>query len=115
MTLPNSFTFTTQNAQYLNWTLTDPLTGNFINDAAVTATLYMDRSLSDPDDFPGTAVANFSALNLPFVSNGLYRGIIPNTFDTPTGGNYVLVVDATSPSYDPQHWETPSVVVVRGA
>ena len=126
MTLPNSFTFLAANGQYLNWTLTDPLTGDAINGATITATLYAGRDRDDPDTTPGTPVSGFTNVSLAFISApytseftgtlaNLYQGTITSAFDPEPGGNYVLVVDATAPSYQPQHWESPAVVRPRGS
>lgn len=126
MSIPNSFTFLAANGQYLNWTMTDALTGLAINTSTITATLYAGRDREDPDTIPGTPVPNFTNISLPFIAApytsvatgplaNLYQGIITSAFDPEPGGNYVLVVDATTPSYQPQHWEAPAVVRPRGS
>jgi hypothetical protein len=114
MTLPRMFIFLKENGQYLSWTLTDAMLPNqTIDTATVVATLYQDRDLSDPVTRPGTPVTDFTNLNLPFVSAGVYRGLVPSSFNPEVGADYVLVVDATAPGYEPQHWEKQSVVEVR--
>jgi len=110
--LPGTFTFFALTGQYLNWYMTDSLTKAPINNSVITATLYKDRSLTNPVGVPGTPVANFTAVSVAYVpnSNGQYRAIIPASFNPPLGSDYVLVVDAVTPGYANQHWEVQSNV-----
>jgi hypothetical protein len=111
--LPSAFNFYALTGQYLNWYMTDALTGVPINDSAITATLYQGRSLTNPTGQPGTPVTFFDAVTIEYVpnSNGQYRAIIPASFDpSPLGSNYVLVVDAVTPGYANQHWEVAATV-----
>ena len=111
--LPTIFTFYAGSGQYLNWYLQDSTTNQPIDNSVITATLYSGRSLTDPVDFPGTPVANFTGVTLAYVPRtlGQYQVIIPATFNPPLGTNYVLVVDAVTPGYNPQHWEIAAQVV----
>lgn len=112
MTVPNSFTLPGGITQYLNWTFVDGLNPtNPVNDAVVTATLYAGRSLADPDGIPGDPVTGLDGINLAFVSAGLYRGTINTNFNPERGGEYVLVVDAVSPTKGTGHYERPAVVI----
>jgi hypothetical protein len=110
--LPGSFTFYALTGQYLNWYMTDSVTKAPINNSVITATLYKDRSLTNPTGVPGTAVPNFTAVSVAYVpnSNGQYRAIIPASFNPALGSDYVLVVDAVTPGYANQHWEVQSTV-----
>jgi len=98
--------------QYLEWTINDgmlPL--QFVNNAAVVATLYHGRNVATGD--PGTPVPSATEIVLAFVANGLYRALLSASFDPHIGVDYLLVVDATAPGYESQHWEEPVVVEVR--
>jgi hypothetical protein len=111
--LPSIFTFFALSGQYLNWFLQDSLTNLPINNSVITATLYKDRSLTNPTGQPGTPVTFFTGVSIAYVpnTNGQYRAVIPATFDPPLGTDYVLVVDAVTPGYADQHWETAAQVV----
>src|SRR5438045_2127480 len=99
MTWPSRFNFKNRgNDQWLELgPLEDGLTVSnpaptYINDATVTAQLFQDRVIGD-DTRLGTLVATFGTLSLPYVasSNGIYRGLLAETFLAPAGTNYVLV------------------------
>lgn len=111
-TFPTIFTFLAGSGQYLNWFLQDSVTLQPINSAVVTATLYSGRSLTNPTGTPGTPVANFTNVPLPYVqrSAGQYQAIIPQSFNPTPGTGYVLVVDAATPGYNNMHWEVPATV-----
>jgi hypothetical protein len=110
----NSFTIPVNTVFTLTWTLTDAQ-GDPINNAAVTATLYAGRSVTNPTVTPGTPVAPINALNLPYVlgSAGQYSAAIAGTVNPPTDGTgYVLVINATINNGATQiyHTEQPAVV-----
>lgn len=72
--------------------VTDVSTGLFLNSATVTATLFDENGNADP---------TINALPLAYVPNtqGNYQGIVPATFNAPTGTGYTLqfrVVNQTS-------------------
>lgn len=113
MTVQKSFTFFSNSANQVNWTLIDA-TGASVNTAAVTATLYWGRDRLKPDQIPGIAINGFSAVDLVFAS-GIYSVVIPALDTLPNGGDYILVVDAVDGSGNPlAHWERPAVVVQYG-
>lgn len=92
--LPTILYLYPQNTQVIQITeLTDEVTGQFLQGATVTATLYDARGNADP-------VLN--AINMSYVSgtDGTYNGTVPSTFNppayrapTPQGG-YQLVITA---------------------
>ncbi|HVI10224.1 MAG TPA: DUF4054 domain-containing protein [Candidatus Binatia bacterium] len=110
--LPSTFTFFALAGQYLNWYLFDSISNQPINNSAITATLYKDRSLTDPTGTPGTPVTFFTGVTIAYVpnTNGQYRVVIPAAFNPPLGNDYVLVVDAVTPGYANQHWEIAASV-----
>lgn len=61
----------------------DRLTGNYLNAATVTATLY---------DSAGSAVTGLNALALAYVaaSNGKYRGNVEDSFAPALGDDYEI-------------------------
>lgn len=85
--------------------LKDGLNNGFINTAVCTATLK---------DSAGSSVTGITDLVLVYVaaSDGIYRGIIQDTFDPPTGNNYTLHIDADN-SGDKLHIEIKARVSVR--
>ena len=95
--MPHSLTFPVRTAFALNWTLTDD-TGQQINNAVVTATLYAGRSPINPLATPGTPVSPIINTTLAYVaaSAGVYSAAIPATLNpTPDGAGFILVVDGT--------------------
>lgn len=99
----------------LTWTLTDTQ-GNPINNATVSATLYANRSLQQPDSTPGTAVPPIDDTALTYVaaSNGMYSATIPATLDpTDEQTQYVLVVDGSISGTPVYH--TEQIVAIQGA
>ena len=115
--IPHSLTFLAENGQLFDWWLADPQTGAPIINATVTATLYANRSRFDPDASPGTPVPNATGLSLTYQGNDTngarYQVLIGAAFDPAFGGPYVMVIDASAPLYQSQHWEIPAVVVPR--
>lgn len=86
--LPQLITLFPQNTQVINvLELQDVVTGNYLNSAAVTATLYDDRGNADP---------TINALVLAYLpgSNGSYQGTVPFQFNAKIGDGYKLVVTA---------------------
>lgn len=85
--------------------LKNGLTNGFINTAVCTATLK---------DSTGSSVTGITDLSLDYIagSNGIYRGIIQDTFDPPTGNNYILNIDSDD-SGDKLHIEIQARVSVR--
>jgi hypothetical protein len=77
----------------------------FYNAATVTATLK-DRS--------GTNVTDLTNVTLSYVaaSDGVYRGSIPDSFDSAVGGGYILYIDADQTGIT-GHWELAAEVKVR--
>ena len=111
---PASFTYRVGQPSLVTWNLTDqnnvPITG-----AAVTATLYVDRSLQNPTITPGTVDPIFQniALNetVPGTS-GVYQGTVPATFNPiQSTQNYVTVITAVGGSIGTVTWPIISVVV----
>jgi hypothetical protein len=114
MSVTLGLSFTVLNAQILDWTLTDSLTGLPIDNNTVTATLYVGRDRFNPAAIPGVPDSIFNNINLAFVSSGLYQGLIPATFNVEPGNFYLCVIDmAPGGGYGAQHWEIPSIVHPR--
>jgi hypothetical protein len=82
--------------------LADGLTATLIDGATVTATLH---------DSAGQPVSGLTAVALSFVSSGVYRGQVNETFD-PAVGTYTLLLDATMGAYT-GHWELKCKVKIR--
>lgn len=106
-----SLTFPRLTAFVLSWTLLDT-SGNPINNATATATLYSGRSLRTPDSVPGTPLSPIVSLNLGYVpaSAGLYSANISATLDPPLNSTFILVVDASIGSTPVYHSETPVAI-----
>lgn len=85
--------------------LKDRLTGNFLNSATVSSTLY---------DSAGSAVSGLNGLALSYVSssNGKYRGNVEQTFAPALGDNYEIWFEAAQGS-SVGHWEIPCSVQAR--
>lgn len=107
------FVFPAVNPFSVDWTLKDS-TGDPVNDATVTATLWSGRSRALPEDQPGTAVPGLTSLELDYVpaSDGRYSAV-SDELDTDPGGDFVLVVDAVRAAEPFGHWECPAVVAER--
>lgn len=106
MPVPYSITLYKLNEQWLEISgLQDGISAAYINDATVTATLY---------DSAGAAVTGINALALPYVaaSNGIYRGLVPDSFDPAEGRGYRLVIAAVQGANNAR-WEIPASVEVR--
>jgi len=108
MAIPSKLVIDLKNDQYIELSaVANGLTAEYINDAIATVTLY---------DRDGSVVPDVSALPLDYVaeSDGVYRGLIPNTFNPARGGGYKLMVDVVSGEYK-AHIEIPVEVKVRVA
>jgi hypothetical protein len=106
-----SYTFPTKTSFLLTWSLTDGNGAPIIN-ASVTANLYADRSLMNPDLMPGTTVSpivNF-ILNPVDGQPGVYSAAVPATLDPPDATSFVLVIDATVSGTAVYHSENPVVI-----
>ena len=125
ITLPSQWIFDIGNVQYLNLgpfvdgdTL-NSATPTYVNDLSITASLYLNRSLTDPASQPGTLISTFGTagnLSVPYIvgSNGLYRGVVGSSLAATPGLPYVLVINVPgSPSGYQGHWEFPAIVNVR--
>lgn len=108
-----SYTIAANNPYVMTWTLTDA-SGNPINDATMTATLYTGRSRLNPEGIPGTPVSALTNVSLTYValSLGQYSATLPATsLDLPLGGGYTFVLDASVSGTAIYHSE-PSVVII---
>jgi hypothetical protein len=76
------------------------------NDATLTATLY---------DEVGHVVPDFADVAGVYVggSNGNYTFPVPPSFNPPAGGNYMLVISATTIEEVQGYWQIPVVVATR--
>lgn len=112
---PTSMTFRSLQQTQITWTLTNaagvPVTG-----MTVSATLYANRSRSNPATQPGTiADANFNALALPETVpgvSGVYQGVVPAAFNplqSLTG--YLVIITASNGATLIDTWTIPGVVV----
>jgi len=91
--------------------LQDQITGNYLQNAQVTATLYDSRGNPDP-------VLNGITMSYIPGTDGTYNGIVPSSFNppgykppTPMSG-YSLVVTATQAGINAQ-WTIPVVIQPR--
>src|SRR6266849_2421831 len=112
-----SLTFPVRTAFQLTWTLVD-LSGNPINNAAVTATLYAGRSPTNPNAVPGTDVSPIINVTLTYVplSNGQYSAAIPATLNpAPNGVGYTIVIDGTVGGNQIYHTEQPVSIETAGS
>jgi len=109
---PSSLTFRVGQAQQLNWILTDSA-GDPISNATVSATLYTNRSLSNPSAQPGTADTVFQNISLiETATAGTYSGGIPVTFSPSSAAqNYIVVISAAGTSFGSSAWSVPAVVI----
>ena len=126
ISLPTQWIFEINNAQVLNLgpfvdgsTLSSP-SPTYLNDLAVTASIYLNRNLSNPAATPGTLVTSFGTagiltLNYIAASQGLYSGAIANTFNPTPYLSYALVIDASDGAGYIGHWEFPCSAVVRNS
>ena len=106
---PTSFTYRSEQPENLTWSLSDD-SGNPISGATVLATLYANRSLTNPSTIPGTPVTGFTNILLPESSTpGTYATVI-NPFSVSSSvTQFVTVIQVTSPGT--YTWEIPSVVI----
>jgi hypothetical protein len=112
---PTSMTFRCLQQSQITWTLTDP-TGLPITGMTVVATLYANRSRSNPVAQPGTiADPSFSNLALPETIpgvSGIYQGVVPATFNPAQSlTGYLVVITASSGVTLVDTWSIPGVVV----
>lgn len=107
MAVPKFITLYVLNDQYLEVDgLADAVSGVFDPNATFTANLY---------DLTGAVVPTFTGpvtLNYVAASNGIYRGVVTNTFNPPIGGGYTMKLDAVDGTTK-LHIEIPVVVLVR--
>lgn len=111
--LPQSFTFQSLVQQQLTWNLVDQ-SGNIISGATVTATLYANRSRSNPITVPGIADSVFNNITLIETpgGSGTYIGTIPETFNpSPAITWFVVVISATQGPNTLADFEIPAIVV----
>jgi hypothetical protein len=114
--LPTSFTFTCLIQQQITWTLTNAV-GAPITGATVTASLYVNRNIQNPAQFPGTLAdpVNFQNVPLPETNpgvSGVYVGIVPQAFNTVASTTgFVTFITATSGSTILDVWSIPTVVI----
>jgi hypothetical protein len=114
--LPTSFTFTCQIQQQITWTLTNA-SGTPITGATVAATLYANRSASNPAEFPGTLADPINFLNVPLTEtvigvSGIYVGVVPQAFNTAASSTgFITVITATSGASILDVWSIPTVVI----
>lgn len=104
-TIPNVIYLFPKNTQVIEIDgLQDAVTGNFLNTATATATLF---------DINGDADPILNAIPMTYVpsSNGIYQGIVPDTFNAALG-KYTLVITATQGSVQAL-WSIPAQVRVR--
>lgn len=86
--LPKLAVFHPKNTQVIDLQgLQDVITGNYLNAAVVTATLYDDRGRVDP-------IINELVLVYVPGSNGNYQGTVPFQFDARDGDGYKLNIMA---------------------
>lgn len=104
---PVSFTFRALQDNTITWILADGQ-GNPVTGQTVLATLWIDRSRTDPVGNPGTADTVLNNLSLPeSATPGTYVASVPITFNPPAA-TYGYVTQITVGGND---WEIPSVVV----
>jgi hypothetical protein len=79
----------------------------YVNNASViNATLFSPASLVVLGPITGIYQSG---------TNGNYNFPIPNTFNSPVGSGYTLVVNVTAPSGAVAQWSIPAAVATRGA
>lgn len=115
--IPTSFTFRCLQQTQVTWTLTSA-TGTPVTGMTVLATLYVNRSRSNPTLQPGTvADPGFSSLVLTETvpsSSGIYVGVVPVTFN-PTAAllnnTFTVVITASAGSTLVDTWNIPATVL----
>lgn len=85
--------------------LTDVVTGDYLNDATVTATLFDDNDQPDP-------VLQNIGMSYVAASNGNYQGVVPDTFNAALGSGYTMVITADQAGVQAQ-WSIPTQVKLR--
>lgn len=112
---PTSMTFRCLQQSLVTWTLVSP-SGTPITGMNVAATLYANRSRSNPITQPGTvADPSFSNLSLPETVpgvSGVYQGIVAATFNpiqSTTG--FILIITASSGATLIDTWTIPAVII----
>src|SRR4051812_3424127 len=106
---PVSMTFRCLQQNLITWTLTDA-SGNPVTGKTVNATLYSDRSRSNPTLQPGTvsdpAINN---LSLPETTPGTYQGVVSNTFNpTQSSSGFLIVITASAGATLIDTWPVPA-------
>ena len=110
--LPTLVYLSPLNTQVIQVTeLQDQVSGNFLQNAQVTATLY------DPRGNPDPVLNNITMSYIP-GTDGTYNGIVPAVFDPPKyvppnpAGGYYLVVTAVQAGIQAQ-WTIPVIIQPR--
>jgi hypothetical protein len=105
--VPTLLVFSPLCGQFLEW---GPIVDGVSN--AYPPLVYLDAAtgtltIKDP---AGVPVPGASALSFAYVngSTGLYRALIPATFNPPLGSGYTSVIDFQVTGYQPRHWEVPT-------
>jgi hypothetical protein len=85
--------------------LQDQVTGQFLVNASVVATLFDRRGNPDP-------VFNGIAMSYVVGTDATYEGIVPAAFNPKIGGGYTLVLTADQAGVQAQ-WTIPVIVQTR--
>ena len=108
MSFPAKLIFENDNTQVFEiGPLRDGLSSVVINDAILTCNLK-NRSGAAVPTFPTNLAVEYVA-----ASTGLYRGVVPHTFNTTTGGGYKLHVDGQDANGNYVHIEIAVEVKTR--
>jgi hypothetical protein len=101
--------FVYNNPATIAWAIVDA-NGDPVTGAAVTVTLWRDRSLDNPDTIPGTQVPNMIDLVLAEGVAGFYSIDVPAVNVPQIGTNYVLVIQARVAGILIRNWEEDTSV-----
>lgn len=111
--IPTSFTIRSGQSGQLTWNLTDP-NNNPVSGATVTASVYENRSRTNPVVTPGTVVPGLSPIGMVEtpLNSGIYIGTFaPQILSSSAVTNYVTVITARdSLGTLLSQWEIPTVV-----
>ena len=104
--LPTKLFLSPANTQVIQITeLQDQVTGIFLQNAQVSATLYDQRGNPDP------VLQNINMVYQP-GTDGTYLGTVPATFNAKLGGGYKLVVIAVQAGVQAEY-TIPTIVQLR--
>ena len=104
--LPTIIYLYPSNTQLISITgLQDQVTGNYLDAATISATLY-DR-LGNADGVLNGVTCTYQA-----GTQGNYQGVVPNSFNAAVGGGYMLVIVAAQAGIQSQ-WTIPVIVKAR--